>query len=290
MSHDHSAHNHSHNHSTGTTPVLIALLLNLTFSIIEAFAGYFSNSTAVLSDAVHDFGDSIAIAFALILIKLSEKPSTKNYPFGHKRWSLISALTTSVILIIGSLFMVSEATSKLITQDFITRTQIVIPVAIVGVIFNGLAARYLFHSHENDHAQRSIALHFLEDILGWIAVLIGAIIIHYTQFHAIDPILSICISIFIGFNAIKKLIQVIPLLINKAPKGIDDSYTKILNRYFGAREGRKVLAWTIDGKEHAIHIFINKKEWDALEQEKTRSGIEHDLNHEGFTIIQFVKE
>lgn len=290
MAHNHASHNHNHLHSTGTRAVVVALILNLSFTIIEAISGYISNSTAILSDSVHDFGDSLAIAFALFLIKISEKKESDNFPFGHKRWSLISALSTSLILVSGSAFMILEASSKLATGDYITRSNIVIPVAIIGLVFNGLAAKFLFHSHEDDHAQRSIALHFIEDILGWAAVLIGAIIIYFTDFHAIDPILSIAISLFIAYNATKKLIQVIPLLINSRPKSLSDNYTKILNTAIGTRESRKVKIWTLDGKSHAIHIFINKQEWEILEDKELRSHLEHDLLHEGFEVVQFVKE
>lgn len=290
MSHNHASHNHNHSHATGSKAVVIALILNLSFTIIEAISGYISNSTAILSDAVHDFGDSIAIAFALFLLKISERKESENYPFGHKRWSLISALSTALILLIGSAFMIFEASSKLSSGDFITRSNIVIPVAIIGLLFNGLAAKFLFHSHDDDHAQRSIALHFLEDILGWAAVLIGAIIIYFTQFHAIDPILSIAISIFIAYNAIKKLIQVLPLLVNSKPKNLSNTYTQVLNNSLGIRDSRKLKIWTLDGKSHAIHIYINKQEWDILEDQELRSHLEHDLLHEGFEIVQFVKE
>lgn len=290
MSHNHASHNHNHSHATGSKAVVIALILNLSFTIIEAISGYISNSTAILSDAVHDFGDSIAIAFALFLLKISERKESENYPFGHKRWSLISALSTALILLIGSAFMIFEASSKLSSGDFITRSNIVIPVAIIGLLFNGLAAKFLFHSHDDDHAQRSIALHFLEDILGWAAVLIGAIIIYFTQFHAIDPILSIAISIFIAYNAIKKLIQVLPLLVNSKPKNLSNTFTQVLNNSLGIRDSRKLKIWTLDGKSHAIHIYINKQEWDILEDQELRSHLEHDLLHEGFEIVQFVKE
>lgn len=290
MSHNHASHNHNLSHTTGSKAVVIALILNLSFTIIEAISGYISNSTAILSDAVHDFGDSIAIAFALFLLKISERKESENYPFGHKRWSLISALSTALILLIGSAFMIFEASSKLSSGDFITRSNIVIPVAIIGLLFNGLAAKFLFHSHDDDHAQRSIALHFLEDILGWAAVLIGAIIIYFTQFHAIDPILSIAISIFIAYNAIKKLIQVLPLLVNSKPKNLSNTFTQVLNNSLGIRDSRKLKIWTLDGKSHAIHIYINKQEWDILEDQELRSHLEHDLLHEGFEIVQFVKE
>lgn len=290
MSHNHASHNHNHSHSNGTKAVVVALILNLSFTIIEAISGYISNSTAILSDSVHDFGDSLAIAFALFLLKFSERKESETYPFGYKRWSLISALSTSLILLCGSVFMIAEASSKLASGDFITRSNIVIPVAIIGLLFNGLAAKFLFHSHEDDHAQRSIALHFIEDILGWAAVLIGAIIIYFTQFHAIDPILSIAISLFIAYNAIKKLIQVTPLLINSRPKNVSDNYTKMVDSALGLRESRKVKIWTLDGKSHAIHIFINKQEWDILEDKELRSHLEHDLLHEGFEVVQFVKE
>lgn len=273
-------------------PVIWALILNVLFTIIEFISGFISNSTAILSDAVHDLGDSLAIGFALILIRISHNNPNDQYPYGYSRWSIVSSLLTSLILIVGAVFIVQEAIEKLIIGDYTIRAQIVIPVAIVGVIFNGLAARFLFHAHDqNDHAQRSIALHFLEDILGWVAVLIGAILIYFTDFHAIDPILSIIISIFIAWNALKKWRQVFPIILQTFPKNVDRlQLMKTLDEHLGKRAERKIKGWTLDGKQHVLILFLNSSERERMTDANLKSALESALNKMGFHYIDYAIE
>lgn len=291
-SHNHShEHAHSHAHSQGTRAIVWALILNISFAIIEFIAGHFSNSTAVLSDAVHDLGDGVAIGFALFLIKISEKKENSTYPFGYKRWSIVSAFCTSFILLVGATFMISEASSKLIEGNFIIKSNIVIPVAIVGLLFNGLAAKFLFHSHDDDHAQRSIALHFIEDILGWAAVLIGAIVIHFTNIHAIDPILSIIISIYIAFNAGKKIFEITPIFLNTHPQKSNlQEVEKRLTSVLGERANRKIKSWTIDGKNHVLHVYVNTEEQNILSDKKLRDELDHELLHIGYSYVEWSME
>lgn len=256
----HCLHGHAHDaHRESTRAIWWALLLNAGFTVIEFTAGYFSHSVAVLSDAVHDLGDCFTIGFALLLQKYARKGASDRFPFGYARLSAASAVLTSVVLITGSAFMLYEAVLRIYANEHEIRTSIVIPVSIIGLIFNGLAARFLFHGHSHDpgHARKAIALHFIEDILGWAAVLVGSVIIYFTGYTAIDSILSALISLFILFQACRNLARVIPVFFNTRPATVSQQETEqLVKEILGPEIIHSVRIWTIDGSSHVLLISL----------------------------------
>ena len=180
--------------------ILIAFLLNLFFSVFELIGGIFTNSIAIISDAVHDFGDSLSIGISYFLEKKSKKKPDKKYTFGYTRYSVLGAIITNTILIIGSVIVIYNAIKRIITPVEINHNGMII-FAIVGALVNFIAA---YMTKEGDSLnQKAVNLHMLEDVLGWIAVLIGAIVIKFTNFNLIDPILSILVAIYILIHALK---------------------------------------------------------------------------------------
>ena len=182
--------------------ILIAFLLNLCFSIFEFVGGIFTGSVAIVSDAVHDIGDAISIGVSLFLERKSRKQPDETYTYGYARYSVIGGLVTTLILLFGSIMVIYNATLRIISPTPIDYNGMII-IAIIGTSVNLVAVFFTTGGHSLN--QKAVNLHMLEDVLGWIVVLIGAIIMRFTDISIIDPIMSIAVAVFILINAVKNL-------------------------------------------------------------------------------------
>ena len=197
--------------------ILIAFLLNLTFSIFEFAGGVFTNSVAIMSDAVHDLGDALSIGMSYFLEKKSKKNPDATHTYGYKRYSVLGSLITTVILFAGSVLVIVNAVKRLINPVEINYDSMLV-FAIVGVVVNLLGA---FFTHKGDSLnQKAVNLHMLEDVLGWIVVLLGALVMKFTDISVIDPLMSIGVAVFILVNAMKNLKKMLDLFLLKTPKSI----------------------------------------------------------------------
>ena len=186
MGHDHKHHHHHHHSHDGESNIGIAFLLNISFTIIELIGGYMTNSVAIISDAVHDFGDSISLGMAWYFQKISKREKTDKYTYGYKRFSLLGAIINSIVLVVGSIYIISEAVPRLFSPQE-TSAKGMFALAIVGIIINGAA---VLKTRTGDSInERVVSLHMMEDVLGWAAVLVGSVIMHFTGLTIIDPIL-----------------------------------------------------------------------------------------------------
>lgn len=216
MSHN---HNHSHNHSNdGKSNIGLAFFLNLSFTLIELVGGIFTNSIAIISDAIHDFGDSLSLALAWYFERLSKKGSTKKYSYGYKRFSILGAIINCVVLIVGSIFILSEAIPRLFSPQE-TNAEGMFILAILGILANGIAV--LRTKDAKSINERVVSLHLLEDVLGWVAVLLGSVVMYFTNWTIIDPILSLFIACFVLFNVFKNIKLVLPILLQGTPPEIE---------------------------------------------------------------------
>ena len=161
--------------------ILIAFILNFAFSIFEFLGGIFTGSVAIISDAVHDIGDAASIGISFFLEKKSNQQPNEAYTYGYARYSVLGGIITTVILLLGSVIVISNAISRIISPTEINYNGMII-FAIVGVCVNLCAA--LFTREGGSLNQRAVNLHMLEDVLGWIVVLIGAIVMHFTGLSA----------------------------------------------------------------------------------------------------------
>lgn len=250
-SHEEHGHRHNHNHEgPHVHPVVknltLALILNLSFTIIEFIGGLATNSVAILSDAVHDLGDSIAIAVAMWLEKHSLKGRTPSYTYGNRRFSPFAATITSVILVAGSVFIISEAIPRFWHPEPVS-TGGMMWLAILGLVFNGAAALKLSKGSDSLN-QKAVMLHLLEDVLGWVAVLVGSIIMHYTQWYWIDPLLSLAVAVFILYNAVRNLKSSFRIFMQAAPRNIhSEQVEEKLSRIPGVIAAHDLHLWTMDG-------------------------------------------
>ena len=238
--------------------ILIAFLLNLFFSIFEFIGGIFTNSISIISDSIHDFADAISIGVSYILEKVSKKTSNKRYTYGYLRYSVLGAFITTIILLVGSIFIIYNAVKRIINPVEINYNGIII-FAIVGVIVNFIAAKITNHGHSLN--QKSINLHMLEDLFGWIIVLVGAIVMKFTNFSIIDSILSIIVAIFILTNAFKNLINIINIFLEKVPSNISiDKIKKELENMKEVSNVHHIHIWSMDGYNNyaTMHVVATK--------------------------------
>lgn len=250
-------HDHGHHHH-GTGNIKVAFFLNLAFTIIEIIGGLFTNSMAILSDALHDLGDSISLGLSWYFQKVSQKHKDKKYSYGYKRFSLVGALVNSIILFVGSIFILTETIPRIYnpqTPDALG----MIWLAILGVIINGTAVFRLKKGESIN--EKVVSLHLLEDVLGWVAVLIGAIVMYFYDLPIIDPLLSLGIACFILFNVFKNLKSVFKIIMQGVPHDTNQKKIKtFLEGLYDVENIHDLHIWTMDGQYNVLTVHIVTKQ------------------------------
>lgn len=259
--------------------ILIAFLLNMSFSILELIGGIFTNSVAIISDAIHDFGDSISIGISYFLEKKSKKKPDSKYTFGYTRYSILGAFITNTILITGSTLVIVNAVERIINPVEINYDGMII-FAIFGLIINFLAA---YFTREGDSLnQKAVNLHMLEDVLGWAVVLVGAILIKFTKINVIDAIMSIGVAIFILIHALKSFKSIIDLFLEKIPNGIEINELKEhLLEIENVKDVHHVHVWSMDGFNNyaTMHVVTDLKDVKDLKNKVKEELKEHGISH-----------
>ncbi len=258
--------------------ILIAFILNLAFSVFELLGGVYTGSVAIVSDAVHDMGDAASIGISYFLEKKSKKQPNEEYTYGYARYSVIGGAITALILLLGSVMVIFNAVSRIITPVEINYNGMIV-FAIIGVLVNFVAA---FFTREGDSLnQKAVNLHMLEDLLGWVVVLVGAIVIRFTDITLIDPIMSIGVAIFILVNAAKNLKEIIDIFLEKAPIGINvDEIKEHVSGIDGVLDVHHVHVWSMDGQNHyaTMHIVTASDSHQIKEKVREELG-EHGIAH-----------
>ena len=259
--------------------ILIAFLLNISFSIFELFGGIFTNSVAILSDSIHDLGDAISIGISFFLEKKSKKKADNKYTYGYVRYSVLGGVITTTILLVGSILVIVGAVERLINPVDVNYHGMII-FAVVGVVLNFLAA---YVTKEGDSInQKAVNLHMLEDVLGWVVVLIGAIIMNFTDIKIIDPIMSIGVATFILFHSLKNLKKVLDLFLEKTPNDIDiDELKKHLLEIEEVEDIHHIHVWSIDGFNNyaTMHIVTKSKDLKGVKHKIREELEEHKICH-----------
>lgn len=255
MSHNHS-HNHSHHHHGGGN-IKVAFFLNLGFTILEIIGGFYVNSVSILSDALHDLGDSLSLGISWYLQKRSVKEADNKFSFGYSRFSILGALINSIILIGGSVYVVIEAIKRLINPQP-SDAQGMLVFAVIGIIVNGYAAFSL--SKGTSLNERVVSWHLIEDVLGWAAVMVASVIMMFTDSPYIDPALSLAITLFILYNVIKRLKEVFVILLQGIPDDIDPEKIKLeILSVSNVISLHHMNIWSLEGEHHVFtaHVRLN---------------------------------
>ena len=257
--------------------ILIAFLLNLFFSVFELVGGFLTGSVAILSDSLHDFGDALSIGLAVILEKKSTKKPDNTYTYGYIRYSVLAGVITTVVLLSGSVVVIVSAIKRILNPIEIDYSGMIV-FAIVGVIVNSVAA-FVTHSGHNLN-EKAINLHMLEDVLGWVVVLVGAVVMKFTDISVIDPILSLAVAVFILINATKNLLAVLDIFTLKTPKNMDiDKIKASLCEIEGVIDAHHIHISALDAEQFiaTLHIVTDS------DFAKVKGQVKHTLEHFGIS-------
>ena len=258
--------------------IFIAFILNLAFSVFEFIGGIFTGSVAIVSDAIHDFGDAAGIGISYFLEKKSKKQPDEKHTYGYARYSVIGSLITTFILLFGSVTVIYNAINRLINPSEIDYNGMII-FAVVGVCVNFCAA---YFTRDGDSLnQKAVNLHMLEDVLGWAVVLIGAIIMRFTDWSFIDPVMSVGVSLFIFINAVRNLKEAIDLFLEKTPHGIDiKEIAEHISEIDGVIGVHHIHIWSMDGQSNyaTMHVVTNSDS-HKIKETIREELLEHGINH-----------
>lgn len=249
---------HHPNQSDSKQNLKIAFFVNLGFTLFELIGGYYFNSVAIVSDAIHDLGDSFSLGTALYLDKKSKKEADKNFSFGYARFSLLGALINSIVLISGSVYIIYEAVGRILEPEHSDATGMLI-FALVGIIVNGYAAWKL--SGGKTLNEKVISWHLLEDVLGWVAVFVVAIVLHFKDIHYLDPALSLLITTYILWGVTKSLKETLYVFLQGVPKEIDLlQIEKQLIAIENVQSLHQTHIWSLEGAQHVFTTHLKLKE------------------------------
>lgn len=253
--------------------ILIAFLLNLLFAITELIGGALTGSVAIMSDAVHDAGDAASIGLAYVLERKSKQKANESYTYGYVRYSAIGGLITTIILIMGSIFVIANAIHRIISPVEINYGGM-IWLAVAGVIINFVAAIFTKDGHSVN--QKAVNLHMIEDVLGWVVVLIGAVVMNFTDWYILDPLMSIGVACYILMRAVMSLKDVMAILLEKAPQEFTVEHIKEhLSEIDDVKDVHHIHLWTIDGLHHCATLHV------VSEHLEVKYQIKKALHHHG---------
>ena len=268
---------------TTNRAVWLAFFLNLSFTIVEFIAGGVFGSSTVLADSVHDLGDAIAIGLSAYLETISNREEDSHYTLGYKRFSLLGALITAVILMTGSVFVILENITKLFNPQPVNDEGI-LWLGIIAVTINVLASLVVRKGKTKNES--ILNLHFLEDTLGWLAVILMAIILRFTDWYILDPLLSLVISFFILSKAIPRFWSTLKIFLDAVPEGVDiDQVTSDLEQLEYVASVNQLNLWTMDGLEKNAIVHICLKEIGQMEScKETIRGLLKESGFQNVTI------
>lgn len=280
---------HSHKNDKSVN-ISWAILINITFAIIEVVGGLFTNSLTILSDALHDFGDSLVLIVAWLAEKKSETKPDHKRTFGYKRLSLGAAVITSIVLLSGSLFILSKAIPRLFQPEEVNASGMIL-LAIVGVIFNGVG--FLKLKNGESMNEKALTWHLLEDILGWVVVLIGSVIMYFWNYPIIDPIMTIGYTIFIIWGVSKNVKESLNILMQGVPSHIDIRHIQQgLLSLTDVISVHDIHVWSLDGETDVLtgHIVVKDKALENQEETKATIKIELGKHHIEHSTIELESE
>lgn len=258
--------------------ILIAFILNLSFSIFEFIGGTLTNSVAIISDSIHDIGDAASIGISYFLEKKSKKQPDEMYTYGYARYSVIGSVLTTLILLSGSVMVIYNAVNRIFNPVAINYNGMIL-FALIGTVVN-LGAAY-FTKEGDSLNQKAVNLHMLEDVLGWVVVLIGAVVMGFTDISILDPVMSILVAVFILTNALKNLKEALDLFLVKTPQDISvEEIKEHVSEVEGVLDVHHVHIWSLDGHNNYASMHIVTEANGQIVKAKIREELkEHGIGH-----------
>jgi len=279
-------HNHSHNHdvtNVKTINLVITMLLNFIITLFEVVGGLYARSLSLVSDGLHNFSDGVAIIISYIALKLSKRDNNENKTFGYKRSSILAAFINSSVLMVISVFLFKEAYNKFFNPEPINGKMVII-IAVVGLIANTLGAYLLHKGSEEDMNIKASYLHLLSDALSSVAVIIGGAMIYYFNIYWIDPLLTVCISLYVLIESFKIMKDAVNILMQGTPENIDiNKVVNVIKEFKDVQDVHHVHLWALDEKNINFEAHINIDDMLVSETKELYNKIEEEL-HEHFEI------
>jgi len=276
VSHD---HHHGHDHGTAGKRLGLAFGLNVAFTLIELVGAWFTNSTAIAADALHDLGDSLSLALAWGMQSLSGSRPTQTYSYGFKRLSLVGALVNAVVLLAGGLVVLMEAVPRLWDPGQ-PDARGMLALAVLGVVVNGAAVLRVRQGASLN--ERVVTWHLMEDVLGWVAVLIVSIVMLFVDLPVLDPLLSVGITVWVGFNAARNLKRTIDVFLQAVPDDVDvDALCEAARAVEGVVDLRHVHVWSQEGEHHVLTGSLVLDCVTLEDAERIREQVADDLQEAG---------
>jgi cobalt-zinc-cadmium efflux system protein len=255
-------HAHRRHEPSSGSRIGFAFWLNLAFALLEIAGGLWTNSVAVLSDALHDFGDSVALGLTWHFARLSKRKGDETFTFGYRRFSLLGALVMSFVLFAGGFVVLSRAVERLMAPVASNATGMIY-LAVAGIAINGIAA---LRTHGGRSlSERVVTWHFVEDVLGWLAVLVAGIVMSFTDLRILDPVLSILITLYVLWNVGRRLKDTLVILLQGTPPDVSVEQVEDLIRAMpGVCDVHHTHIWTQDGERHVLTAHVVADEGTTL--------------------------
>ena len=254
-SHDH----HSHTTRQGRS-LIMSIVLNLGFAVAELIFGLIANSLALVADSIHDASDAVALGLSYFGLKMSERAPNTRRTFGYRKVRILTAFINALVLAGLTVFVVRAAVLRILHPEPV-KSPVLIVMAIAGLLVNGAAVLLLRRDRESLNI-RAAMWHLLEDFFGWVAVLVGGVIIHFTGWYVVDPILSLAVSAFVIWGAYSVFRQSASILIDSTPHDVSfDTVRRFILDFAPAITGVHDLhVWTIGEGERALMAHLKVKD------------------------------
>jgi cobalt-zinc-cadmium efflux system protein len=290
MEHHHHTHDHSHSHHGHhhhhvdlkeiNRAFVIGIILNFVFVIIEVIVGLSIHSLSLLSDAGHNLADVASLALSLIAIRLMKVKPNEKYTYGYKKTTILVALFNAAVLLLSIGAIGYEAIHRILSPEPLPGKTISI-VAAIGIVINALTALLFFRSKDNDLNIRSAFLHLLSDAIVSAGLVIGGIVILYTQLFWIDAVLSLVIAAVILLSTWQLLRDSLRLSLDGVPEGINLQKVKEnISKLNGVKDFHHIHIWALSTKENALtaHLVVDTNT-DMDNIEKIKHTVKHELQH-----------
>jgi cobalt-zinc-cadmium efflux system protein len=272
----HDRHGHQHDAHNSARNIKVAFFLNISFTVLEVAGGLVTNSMAILSDALHDLGDTFSLSLAWLFERYSRRREDARYTFGYRRFSLLGALANSLLLLGGSAVIIIRAIPRLITPQPVSARGMLV-FALVGIAVNGAAALRLRRGRSLN--EKMVSWHLLEDVLGWAAVLVVGVVLLFADLPRLDPILSLGITVYVLINVLRNTRKTLRVLLQSVPEEIDMEQVRAeVVALPGVRSVHHIHAWSLDGMHHVLsgHVVV-ADETSRAEIVALKSGIKERI-------------
>ncbi|MCI1778356.1 MAG: cation diffusion facilitator family transporter [Bacteroidales bacterium] len=264
---------------------LWGIALNVIFVLVEFFFGFLSDSMGLLSDAGHNLGDVASLVLALLAFRLSGINPNKRFTYGYKRSTILVSLVNSVILLVAVVFIIVESISKILNPVPVEGGTIII-VAGIGVVVNAVTALLFMRDKDKDMNVKGAYLHMAADALVSIGVVVSGIIISFTGWYIIDPVIGLAVAVIIIFSTVELLGDSLRLALDGVPRGIDPAaIEREIDSQDGVSGSHHIHIWALSTTETALtaHVVL----YDISRMEEIKHILKQKLKHDGICHVTF---